>query len=60
MYHVFFIQLFVDRPQGWFYFLAIMKEAINVDIEVSLWWGTKSFGGVTKSGRARLYGGVLL
>lgn len=37
MYSVFFIQLFVDRHLGWFYFLAIVKKAINMDIEVSLW-----------------------
>lgn len=36
-----------------------MKKAINMDIEVSLWWGTKSFREIAKSGSVGLYGGVL-
>lgn len=45
MHHTFIIHLSVDGHLGWFHFLAIVhRAAINMDVQISLWQVTESFG----------------
>lgn len=56
MYQTFNIHLSVDGHLGWLHFFSVMRTAaINMGMQMSLWWGMGSPGCLHWSGIARVH-----